>query len=142
MDCINKAPAKGKNPRPDESDVRVFTEDEDTLYAKAFYKCLTELAAEVYGIQDPFEIAQRTLRTACEFYEADWCGMFDADMMLDLWMPFWWYNRLTGGMTTTQLEEGHVILRQKTLTELCCTKWEISLKRSMRMQKRLQKIWI
>lgn len=35
MDCINKAPAKGKNPRPDESDVRVITEDEDTLYAKA-----------------------------------------------------------------------------------------------------------
>lgn len=80
-----------------------------TLYAKAFEKCLTELAAEVYGIHEPFEIAQRTLRTACEFYEADWCGMFDADMMLDLWMPFWWYNRLTGGMTTTQLEEGHVI---------------------------------
>lgn len=88
MDCINKAPAKGKNPCPDESDVRVITEDEDTLYAKAFEKCLTELAAEVYGIHEPFEIAQRTLRTACEFYEADWCGMFDADMMLDLWMPF------------------------------------------------------
>lgn len=62
MDCINKAPAKGKNPRPDESDVRVITEDEDTLYAKAFEKCLTELAAEVYGIHEPFEIAQRTLR--------------------------------------------------------------------------------
>ena len=59
-----------------------ITEDEDTFYAKAFEKCLTELAAEVYGIHEPFEIAQRTLRTACEFYEADWCGMFDADMML------------------------------------------------------------
>ena len=108
MDCISDAPAVEKKPRPDESDIMAITEDEDTLYAKAFEKCLTELAAEVYGIHEPFEIAQRTLRTACEFYEADWCGMFDADMMLDLWRPFWWYNRLTGGMTTTQLEEGHV----------------------------------
>lgn len=109
MDCINKASAAEKKPRPAESDIKAITEDEDTLYAKAFEKCLTELAAEVYGIHEPFEIAQRTLRTACDFYEADWCGMFDADMMLDLWMPFWWYNRLTGGMTTTQLEEGRVI---------------------------------
>lgn len=109
MDCINKASAAEKKPRPAESDIKAITEDEDTLYAKAFEKCLTELAAEVYGIHEPFEIAQRALRTACEFYEADWCGMLDADMMLDLWMPFWWYNRLTDGMTTTQLEEGRVI---------------------------------
>lgn len=82
---------------------------EDTLFAKAFEKCLTDLANEVYGIHDPLDISQRVLRAACEFYDADWCGMFDADMMLDLWMPFWWYNRFTGGMTTTQLKEGRVI---------------------------------
>lgn len=69
MDCISDAPAVEKKPRPDESDIMAITEDEDTLYAKAFEKCLTELAAEVYGIHEPFEIAQRTLRTACEFYE-------------------------------------------------------------------------
>lgn len=82
---------------------------EDTLFAKAFEKCLTDLANEVYGIHDPFDISQRVLRAACEFYDADWCGMFDADMMLDLWMPFWWYNRFTGGMTETQLHQGSVI---------------------------------
>ncbi len=84
-------------------------EDEDTIYAKAFQKCLTDLAGEVYGNTDPFDIAQRVLRAACEFYDADWCGMFDADMMLDLWMPFWWYNRITGGMTETQLQQGSVM---------------------------------
>ncbi len=84
-------------------------EDEDTLFSKAFEQCLTDLAGEVYGIHDPYDISQRVLRTACEFYDADWCGMFDADMMLDLWMPFWWFNRQTGGMTQTQLEEGRVI---------------------------------
>ncbi len=35
--------------------------------------------------------------------------MFDVDMMLDLWMPFWWFNKLTGGMTQTQLKEGRVM---------------------------------
>lgn len=109
MNLTNDTPPANNNPRSAESDITKITEDEDTIYAKAFEKCLTDLAAEVYGTHDPFDIAQRALRTACEFYEADWCGMFDADMMLDLWMPFWWYNRLTGGMTTTQLEEGRVI---------------------------------
>ena len=81
-----------------------ITEDEDTIYAKAFQKCLTDLANDVYGIHDPFEIAQKVLHTACDFYEADWCGIFDADMMLDLWIPFCWYNHATGGMTQTQLK--------------------------------------
>ena len=63
----------------------------------------------MYGIHEPFDIAQKVLHTACDFYEADWCGIFDADMMLDLWMPFWWYNHATGGMTQTQLKEGRVM---------------------------------
>ncbi len=84
-------------------------EKENTEYAKAFRNCFTDLANEVYGNTDPFDIAQRVLREACEFYDADWCGIFDADMMLDLWTPFWWYNRQTGGMTETQLKEGYVI---------------------------------
>lgn len=84
-------------------------EDEETLFAKAFQECLSALASEVYGVHKPYLIAQRVLKFACEFYDADWCGMFDADMMLDLWMPFWWYNRQTDGMTQTQLQEGRVM---------------------------------
>ena len=84
-------------------------EDKDGIYDKAFRKCLITLANEVYGIHDPFTIAQQVLQAACDFYEADWCGMFDVDMMLDLWMPFWWYNKKTGGMTQTQLKEGRVL---------------------------------
>lgn len=86
-----------------------ITEDEDTVYAKAFQKSLTDLANDVYGKNEPFDIAQKALQSACDFYEADWCGMFDADMLLDLWMPFWWYNNLTGGMTKTQLKDGRVM---------------------------------
>ncbi len=83
--------------------------DDNAIYAKSFQKCLIELANEVYGIHEPYEIAQRALRTACEFYDADWCGIFDVDMMLDLLIPFWWYNRITGGMTETQMKDGWVM---------------------------------
>ncbi len=83
-------------------------ETEEMVCSKAFQR-LSELANDVYGMHDPFEVSQKVLRVACEFYDADWCGMFDADMMLDLWMPFWWYNRITGGMTETQLKGGQVM---------------------------------
>ncbi len=73
-------------------------------FSLEFERCLIELADEVYGLSKPKEIAQNVLRKACEFYDADWCGIFDADMMLKLWMPFWWYNRTTGGMTKTKTD--------------------------------------
>lgn len=73
-------------------------------FALEFEHGIIELADEVYGLSEPKEIAQRVLRKACEFYDADWCGIFDADMMLRLWMPFWWYNRATGGMTKTKTD--------------------------------------
>ncbi len=92
----------------DKANEAMIPEDEKTISAKAF-QSIVALADEVYGTHDPFDISQRALRTACEFYDADWCGMFDADMMLDLWMPFWWYNCLTGGMTATKLQGGQVM---------------------------------
>lgn len=73
-------------------------------FSLEFERCLIELADEVYGLSKPKEIAQKVLSKACEFYDADWCGIFDADMMLKLWMPFWWYNRTTGGMTKTKTD--------------------------------------
>lgn len=81
---------------------------EDAAYAMKFQKELVSLANEVYGIADPFEISQKALRAACEFYDADWCGIFDADTMLNFWAPFWWYNKVTGGMTKTQMENDNV----------------------------------
>lgn len=53
-------------------------------FSYEFERCLIELADEVYGLSKPKEIAQKVLRKACEFYDADWCGIFDADMMLKL----------------------------------------------------------
>ncbi len=79
-------------------------EEENMAFSFEFERCIMELADEVYGLSEPKEIAQKVLRKACEFYDADWCGIFDADTMLRLWMPFWWYNRATGGMTKTRTD--------------------------------------
>ena len=84
-------------------------EDEENCdYAVALQNCLIGLANEVYGVADPIDISGRVLRQACDFYDADWCGLFDVDRMLKLLVPFWWYNRTTGGMTKTKLDEGGV----------------------------------
>lgn len=77
-------------------------------YAVALQKCLIDLANEVYGVTDPKDISQRVFRQACIFYDADWCGMFDVDRMLKSLVPFWWYNRATGGMTKTKLDDSSV----------------------------------
>ena len=84
-------------------------EDEENCdYAVALQKCLIDLANEVYGLTDPRDISQRVLRQTCDFYDADWCGIFDVDRMLKLLVPFWWYNRATCGMTQTKLDDGGV----------------------------------
>lgn len=77
-------------------------------YAVALQTCLIGLANEVYGVWEPKDISARVLRQACDFYDADWCGIFDVDRMLKLLVPFWWYNRATGGMTKTKLDESGV----------------------------------
>lgn len=82
--------------------------EEQHEYAVVLQKCLIDLANEVYGVSDPKDISQRVMRQACDFYDADWCGMFDVDRMLKLLVPFWWYNRATGGMTQTKLDDGGV----------------------------------
>lgn len=91
------------------TELALSEEDEETCdYAVALQNCLIGLANEVYGVADPIDISGRVLRQACDFYDADWCGLFDVDRMLKLLVPFWWYNRTTGGMTKTKLDEGGV----------------------------------
>ena len=44
-----------------------------------------------------------TLQALCEFYDADWSGIVDADLQLGVWTPIWWYNADKKGMTETRL---------------------------------------
>lgn len=70
-----------------------------------FYKCLNELEEKIHSLDEPKEIGMAALTAACEFYDADWCGVVDLDLKMEFLMPFWWYNRITGGMTKTIIDE-------------------------------------
>lgn len=74
-------------------------------YCVAVEKTLTALEAELHSSDDPEEIAMAAMKTACDFYQADWAGLLEVDMDLGIWTPFWWYNRSPRDKTVVMLEE-------------------------------------
>lgn len=53
-------------------------------------QAISTLEAYLHTSDDPREIANQTLQTACAFYGGDWSGLFEVDMELQLWTPVWW----------------------------------------------------
>lgn len=74
-------------------------------YAVEVEQTLRDLEAHLHESDDPVEIAQYTLETACHFYGGDWCGLFVVDLDLNLWSPYWWYNNAAEDKTTSLLNE-------------------------------------
>ena len=67
---------------------------------------------------DPKEIALNVMRVATEFYDADWCGIFEVDLELGIFSPFWWYNRELGAMAQTLSKEIEVLEYQRWIDSL------------------------
>ena len=65
---------------------------EQIQYALDFVNTLSSLEAALHTSDDPEEIARLTLRTACDFYQADWCGFLEVDLDLGIWSPTIWHN--------------------------------------------------
>lgn len=108
MELFNKwKQTVDKLTRPVAQDERKMetAEDETGDFALAFLECLKELEDKLHGMNEPKEVAMTALAVACEFYDAEWCGVLDVDLKLKLWMPFWWYNRKNGGMTATRVDD-------------------------------------
>ena len=78
---------------------------EEIDFALDFVNTVSTLEAMLHTSDDPEEIAIQTLKTACEFYEADWCGFLEVDMELGLWTPHWWYNTSPNDKTLVLLNE-------------------------------------
>lgn len=70
---------------------------EEIYFALDFVNTVSTLEAMLHTSDDPEEIAIQSLKTACVFYEADWCGFLEVDMELGLWTPHWWYNSIYSG---------------------------------------------
>lgn len=79
------------------------TEEQD--FHKEFFRAFTKAEEKINNLDDPKEIGMVALKAACDFYDADWCGVLDVDLKMEFLMPFWWYNRITGGMTSTIIDE-------------------------------------
>lgn len=80
----------------DEEYVRYCIEQEQTV---------RELEAYLHTSDDPKEIAIKTLKTACAFYGADWVGILEVDLDLEVWTPGWWYNPGPKDMTMQLINE-------------------------------------
>lgn len=83
-------------------------------YAQDVEQALSALESNLHNSDDPEEVIMHMLAAAVEFYDGDWAGIMEADLVMKIWSPLWWYNRRTGSMTPNNfqdLEEGDYLGR-------------------------------
>ena len=74
-------------------------------YALALENALSSLESEAHESDDPIYIITHALKSACDFYSADWAGFLDVDLDLRLWTPFMWYNASPEDKTSVMVQE-------------------------------------
>ena len=67
-------------------------ENEYVTYCIEQEKTISKLESGLHTNDDPGEIAKKALAAACTFYEADWAGVIEIDLELNIWATGWWYN--------------------------------------------------
>lgn len=97
---LQKLLAMFDSQRPPSKEARQYIQ-----YSAEVEQTLRELEAHLHESNNPVEIAQYTLKTACKFYGGDWCGLLVVDLDLKLWSPYWWYNDSVEDKTTSLLHE-------------------------------------
>ena len=92
------------NAKPKNSHSGVMKQ-EYAKYCQDLEQTLSTLEANLHSSDDPEEIAMMALKTACEFYQADWAGLLEVDLNLNLWSPAWWYNAGPDDKTLSLINE-------------------------------------
>lgn len=87
-------------------------------YSMEIERTFAELQKGLAVCYDPKEIALNVMRVATDFYDADWCGIFEVDLELGIFSPFWWYNRELGAMSKTLSGEIEVMEYQRWIDSL------------------------
>ena len=83
---------------------------------------ISNLETCLHTTDDPKEIAMKTLKTACDFYGADWASVIDLDLSLGVWSHGWWHNP-DPKITTIQYADEFETLKPMT-------RWVEALKKS------------
>ena len=100
-------PAKSRCNKTKENDTEM---SETNLFyiqrAIDFENSMNDLESQLYYQHlSPKEVAQQVLKATCQFYDADWCGLIQVDLDLNLWTPFWWFNAGATDKTMLLTEE-------------------------------------
>ena len=82
---------------------RGYGQNDLIQYHADFTRYLSQMERTLYCLRKPEDIIQGMLKGVCEFYQADWSGILEADIECGVWNPAWWYNAQTGGMTETKI---------------------------------------
>lgn len=61
-------------------------------FAMKLMQSLCALEKGLHISDDADTIITQTLQAACEFYDADWAGFLDIDMVMQVCSPYRWYN--------------------------------------------------
>lgn len=67
-------------------------ENEYVTYCIEQEKTISELESGLHTNDDPEAIAKKALTAACVFYGADWAGIIELDLELNIWASGWWHN--------------------------------------------------
>lgn len=87
---------------------------ENREYSQNVEQALSQLESQLHNSDDPEEVIMHMLAAATEFYDGDWAGVLEADLVMKVWSPLWWYNRRTKAMTPNtfgDLQEGEYLVR-------------------------------
>ena len=77
----------------------------DYEYKSDFERTLSAMEHRLHSCDNADEILEETLRTACEFYQADWAGFLDISKDQTMWSPYIWYNTDDHDMTRELTDE-------------------------------------
>lgn len=78
---------------------------DDIQYCVEQEDMLRKLEIGLMSNDEPYTIAQLTLKSACDFYNADWAGIIIVDFNVNIWRPYWWYTPLTDGYMDRRIME-------------------------------------
>lgn len=80
-------------------------ESEDTNFDRDFRECLVHLESILHREESTETIILDTLKCACEFYAAEWCGIITTDTEAKMWSASIWYDAEDGEMAQTLFDE-------------------------------------
>lgn len=105
IDRIFKTQKKASSAKELAENVQAFTvtaeEMQQMEFTKLLYDKIFETERDLHDEEDPLIIATRVMRTACELYEANWCGILIADLQTQAFIPEIWYEPGKGAMKDT-----------------------------------------